>query len=120
MGRQAKQKRSTVRLPLKLIAAELRRSAMLAIGKIWLVPLGLAAVATMTIGPATYAQQITGTPCSPSATTTIDGSQLPAPPQKFDGTIEREATKSKPYWPARIVPPKGAPNVLLIITDDAG
>jgi hypothetical protein len=45
---------------------------------------------------------------------------LPAPPQKFDGTIEREATKSKPYWPARIVPPKGAPNVLLIITDDAG
>ena len=66
------------------------------------------------------AQQITGTPGSPSATTTIDGAQLPAPPEKFGGKIEREATKSKPYWPARIVPPKGAPNVLLIMTDDAG
>ena len=44
-------------------------------------------MATMTIGPAAYAQQITGTPGSPSATTTIDGSQLPAPPQKFDGTL---------------------------------
>ena len=28
--------------------------------------------------------------------------------------------ESKPYWPARIVPPKGAPNVLLIMTDDVG
>jgi arylsulfatase len=67
-----------------------------------------------------FAQQIFGTPGSPSATTTIDGAQLPAPPQKFEGKIEREATKSTPYWPARIVPPMGAPNVLLIITDDAG
>ena len=66
------------------------------------------------------AQQINGVPGSPSATTTIPGDQLPAPPQKFGGKIEREATKSKPYWPARIVPPKGAPNVLLIITDDSG
>src|SRR6266571_5357593 len=66
------------------------------------------------------AQQIMGVPGSPSATTTIPGDQLPVPPQKFGGKIEREATKSKPYWPARIVPPKGAPNVLLIITDDSG
>ena len=66
------------------------------------------------------AQQVTGVPGSPSATTTIDGQQLPAPPEKFGGKIGREATKSKPYWPARIVPPKDAPNVLLIITDDSG
>ena len=66
------------------------------------------------------AQQVTGVPGSPSATTTIDGQQLPAPPEKFGGKIDREATKSKPYWPARIVPPKDAPNVLLIITDDSG
>ena len=45
---------------------------------------------------------------------------MPAPPQPFGGKIEPEASKSTPYWPARIVPPKGAPNVLLIITDDAG
>ena len=61
-----------------------------------------------------FAQQTTGTPGSPSATTT------PAPPHKFGGAIKDTAPQSKPYWPARIVPPKGAPNVLLIMTDDAG
>ena len=78
-----------------------------------IVGLMLAAVPAM-------AQQIYGTPGSPSATTTIEGEQLPAPPQKFGGKIERSYKGSKPYWPARIVPPKGAPNVLLIMTDDAG
>jgi arylsulfatase len=57
---------------------------------------------------------------APSGTVTIEGSQIPAPPQKFGGTIEPTTKGSKPYWPARIVPPKGAPNVLLIMTDDAG
>jgi len=66
------------------------------------------------------AQQVTGTPGSPSATTTLDGKQLPAPPQKFGGVIKRTTEGSKPYWPSRIVPPKGAPNILLIMTDDAG
>ncbi|HEY6980279.1 arylsulfatase, partial [Reyranella sp.] len=67
-----------------------------------------------------HAQQITGTPGSPGATTTIDGAQIPAPPQKFEGKIERSAPQSRPYWPARVAPPKGAPNVLLIMTDDVG
>lgn len=80
---------------------------------------GLALLAASVTNTA-VAQQVTGNPGSPSATTTIDGSQLPAPPQKFGGKIEREATKSQPYWPPRIVPPNGAPNVLLIITDDSG
>jgi len=74
----------------------------------------------MQIPNAVAQQQINDVPGSPSATTTIPGDQLPAPPEKFGGKIERDATKSTPYWPARIVPPKGAPNVLLIITDDAG
>jgi arylsulfatase len=65
-------------------------------------------------------QQITGVPGSPSATTTISGEQIPAPPQKFGGKIERTRAGSSPYWPARIVPPKGAPNVLLILLDDLG
>lgn len=59
-------------------------------------------------------------PGSPAATRTIEGNQLPAPPPPFGGKIERGAAQSTPYWPARIVPPKGAPNVLLIITDDVG
>ena len=65
-------------------------------------------------------QQTTGTPGSPSATTTIDGKYLPAPPPPFGGSIELNALQSKPAWPARIVPPKSAPNILLIMTDDVG
>ena len=37
------------------------------------------------------AQQITGVPGSPSATTTIQGDQLPAPQPKFEGKIARNA-----------------------------
>jgi arylsulfatase len=59
-------------------------------------------------------------PGSPGATTTIDGRYLPPPPQPFRGEINLNAYQSKPYWPARVVPPKGAPNVLLIMTDDVG
>ena len=69
--------------------------------------------------PATAAaQQISGT--QPNMTITVEGSQLPAPPPKFGGVIKETADKSKSWWPPRVVPPKGAPNVLLIITDDVG
>ena len=66
------------------------------------------------------AQQITGTPGSPSATTTITGKQLPPPDPKFGGVIKERASESTPWWAPRVVPPKGAPNVLLIMTDDQG
>jgi arylsulfatase A-like enzyme len=66
------------------------------------------------------AQQISGTPGSPEATTTIDGRYLPPPPQPFEGQIELNAAQSTPAWPARVVPPKDAPNILLIMTDDTG
>jgi arylsulfatase len=66
------------------------------------------------------AQTTTGTPGAPDATTTISGKQLPAPEPKFGGAIKEDALQSKPWWAPRIVPPKDAPNVLLIITDDAG
>ena len=66
------------------------------------------------------AQQTTGTPGAPSATTTIDGRQIPPPPAPFGGTINLDALKSTPYWQPQVVPPKGAPNILLIMTDDVG
>ncbi|WP_262269145.1 arylsulfatase [Microvirga yunnanensis] len=69
---------------------------------------------------AAQAQQITGTPGSPDATTTVDGRYLPNPPQPFGGQINLNAAQSRPYWPARVAPPQGAPNVLLIMTDDCG
>jgi len=85
-------------------------------------PKGLPQSDRWTSSPTTpeAAQQTTDVPGSPSATTTIDGDQIPAPPQKFGGKIGRTTADSEPYWPARIVPPKGAPNVLLIMTDDVG
>jgi len=66
------------------------------------------------------AQEINGTPGSPSATTTIPGNQLPAPDPKFGGVIKDDALQSEPWWAPRIVPPKQAPNILLIMTDDSG
>ena len=69
---------------------------------------------------AAAAQQVTGTLGSPGATTTISGRQLPAPQPPFGGTITNDALTSKPWWAPRVLPPRSAPNVLLIITDDAG
>ena len=66
------------------------------------------------------AQQINGVPGSPSATQVISGNQIPAPPLPFGGVIKTEAKDSTPYWPPRIVAPKDAPNILLIMTDDQG
>src|SRR3974390_2658994 len=86
----------------------------------WTVTASVLAIGAMLTGEPALPQQVTGTPGSPSATTTIEGSQLPPPPQKFEGKIERNAAQSTPYWPMRVVPPKGAPNVLLIMTDDTG
>jgi arylsulfatase A-like enzyme len=79
------------------------------------------ATAVMAVAPSARAQiQTTGTPGSPGATTSIDGKQLPAPNPKVGGVIKDDALQSKPWWAPRIVPPKEAPNILLIITDDAG
>ena len=82
---------------------------------------GSVLVAFAVVGTASApAQEITGVPGSPSATTTISGKQLPPPDPKFGGVIKEKATESKAWWPPTVVPPKGAPNVLLIMTDDVG
>ncbi|CCM75374.1 arylsulfatase [Rhizobium mesoamericanum] len=85
-----------------------------------LMSLASAVAALALAAGAACAQQVTGTLGSPGATTTIDGRQLPAPDPSFGGTITNDALSSKPWWAPRIVPPKGAPNILLVITDDAG
>jgi arylsulfatase len=76
--------------------------------------------ALMPANAAAVAQQVTGELGSPSATTTLDGKQLPPPDPKFGGVIKEKASESKAWWPPRVVPPKGSPNVLLIMTDDDG
>jgi len=78
--------------------------------------------AAMLLGTAASATELetSGKPGAPDATTTVSGKQLPAPPPEFGGVIKHDALNSNTWWPPRVVPPKGAPNVLLIITDDAG
>src|SRR6516162_11215429 len=86
----------------------------------WVVSVSVLALGVLSTPEPTLAQQITGTPGSPEATTTITGKQLPPPDPKFGGVIKEKASESTPWWPPRVVPPKGAPNVLLIMTDDQG
>jgi len=53
--------------------------------------------------------------------TTAEGSMiLPVPESQFGGVIGRKARESRPDFPKAITAPKGAPNVLLIMTDDTG
>ena len=80
----------------------------------------LCSVAVLAGSATAWAQQVTGTLGAPDAATTIPGNQLPAPQPTFGGVIKNGALQSKPWWAPRVVPPQSAPNVLLIITDDAG
>jgi len=91
----------------------MKRKSMMSLMLALMVTVILAALPAM-------AQQVTGVPGSPSATTNISGKQLPPPDPKFGGIIKEKASESKAWWPPRVVPPKGAPNVLLIMTDDSG
>ncbi len=55
--------------------------------KVILTLMALVIVVTLTVALAA-AQQTTGTPGSPDATTTIDGKQLPPPDPKFGGVFK--------------------------------
>jgi arylsulfatase A-like enzyme len=55
-----------------------------------------------------------------SQNNTDNGSVLPYPQSPFNGVINKTAKDSKPDFPKAVQPPKGAPNVLLILTDDVG
>jgi arylsulfatase len=84
---------------------------------------GLTASVTLatSLAPSSWAEvQTTGVIGAPNATTTTGGKQLPLPDPKFGGVIKEKASESTPWWAPRVVPPKGAPNVLLIMTDDVG
>jgi arylsulfatase A-like enzyme len=86
----------------------------------WIIGISAAAVSVFLSSERVLAQQTTGTPGSPNATISIEGTQLPPQPPKFGGVTKERATESRPWWSPRVVPPKGAPNVLLIMTDDQG
>jgi hypothetical protein len=50
----------------------------------------------------------------------IDRTKLPLPESKFQGTIGKSYSDSKPDWPKVPTQPEGAPNVVVILLDDVG
>jgi arylsulfatase A-like enzyme len=57
----------------------------------------------------------------PHEKSSASGSQvLPVPDAPFRGVIGQTAKESKPDFPKQVTAPQGAPNVLLIMTDDTG
>jgi arylsulfatase len=108
-----------------------RRQRLIAVAALLSLTVGLPGTATAqdTAGPQIdshvrvhlqSALESSGTPGAPDATTTIDGNYLPNAAEPFGGQIQLNAAESTPFWPARVVPPEGAPNILLIMTDDTG
>lgn len=57
---------------------------------------------------------------SQNEVTGIDRTVLPIAVKPYAGTVEHTAQASIPDWPRDVQAPKGAPNVLLIMTDDIG
>ncbi|MBC7451976.1 MAG: sulfatase-like hydrolase/transferase [Cytophagales bacterium] len=50
----------------------------------------------------------------------FDRTALPILPHAFAGTVDTNAASSKPDFPIEVSAPEGAPNVLIILTDDVG
>src|SRR3546814_1430838 len=48
------------------------------------------------------------------------GPVLPRPAEPFKGKVGRVLSDSSAAWPQPVKAPKGAPNIFLIMTDDAG
>ena len=50
----------------------------------------------------------------------VDRRILPPPDQTFTGQVGKTLKESTPAWAGKLSAPAGAPNVLLIMTDDVG
>src|SRR5262245_10181723 len=88
----------------------------------------LISVALLTAGALlSWMTTLTGLPAdlraadTPAAKPPTGGSPvLPVLDAPFGGVIGRKASESTPDFPQDVTPPEGAPNVLLIMTDDTG
>ena len=83
--------------------------------------IGVALTAAFCAAPAS-AQQITGTPVAPSAAELKHRSHLPMPNTVRPGLITYDAKSPETKYPPieQLRPPKDAPNVLIVLIDDAG
>ena len=82
------------------------------------VTLAVSAVGLFALGAARDARA--QTPPAPPATPQGGAAALPRPPPTFQGVIGLTAKDSKPDFPQAVKAPPGAPNILLIMTDDTG
>jgi len=62
----------------------------------------------------------TETGADKTASVQFDRTVLPILPHPFAGTVDTNASQSTPDFPVEVSAPEGAPNVLLILTDDVG
>ncbi len=76
----------------------------------------LAGLLVALTAPAWPADPLQGSP-QPAAVPEV---VLPKPPEPFGGAIGKSAADSRQSWPKLVAAPAGAPNVLLIMTDDVG
>jgi arylsulfatase A-like enzyme len=88
--------------------------------KMLVIPLLVIAVALFTLVLARSRPERKEEAGSPNATESLNTQVLPPSPSPFEGVIHFNADESVPDWPPMIVPPKEAPNILLIMTDDVG
>jgi arylsulfatase A-like enzyme len=104
----------------QLFQSTAKTALVTAIGGSWLS--GTANAQTGGSAPTAAASEgmILGDPERGTGTINIDGRYLPTSPPPFAGVVRESARESTPWWPPRVVPPKGVPNVLLIMTDDQG
>ncbi|MGH7153061.1 MAG: sulfatase-like hydrolase/transferase [Acetobacteraceae bacterium] len=94
-----------------------------ALGGSWLVkgsPAAAQATAPAPGGVAASPAPVGNAIGSPAGTRTIPGDVLPPLDLPWGGTANLNAVQSTPWWQPRVVPPAGAPNILLIMTDDVG
>jgi len=73
------------------------------VARAWMALATFAALAALTCSSAALAQSV-----------------LPRPEPAFAGTTERTLEGSKPDYPSPLRPPPGAPNVVVVLIDDAG
>lgn len=66
------------------------------------------------------AKQNTKVETSQSSALTFNRTVLPILPHPFGGVVDTNASASKPDFPVEVSAPEGAPNVLVILTDDVG
>lgn len=81
------------------------------------------ALATMHVSCNQTQQSSDGTqaePTTPDASGDFDRTVLPILPHAFAGKVDTNAMQSTPDFPVEVSAPKGAPNVIVILTDDVG